>query len=78
MTIERFTDNDYWNGFVHKSNNTVQEILFSDIFNRFLEKDPNKKILEIGCGGGQFLFYLNKYFHIQTLNRFLPGTLLKR
>lgn len=40
----------------------VDTIVFSDIFKRFLIADPSKSVLEIGCGGGEFLCHLAKNY----------------
>lgn len=59
-TDKKFWD-DYFDGHQHQLS-IVENSLFSDIFNKYLVPNINKRVLEIGCADSNFLCYLSKKF----------------
>lgn len=52
-----YADNHFWR---LNDKNKVKEnsVYYDSIYDQFLPKDINAKILDVGCGGGHFLAYL--------------------
>lgn len=58
-----YTEKKFWDGYFQKFEpKKIDSVVFADIFEKFLPKDRNKTVLEIGCAGGTFLAYLAKRF----------------
>lgn len=65
MGNKHYTDKKFWDNYFdnHKRNlSIVDKSQFSDIFDKYLTPDKNKKVLEIGCADSNFLCYLVKKF----------------
>jgi cyclopropane fatty-acyl-phospholipid synthase-like methyltransferase len=64
--IKLTTQNDWDEYYGNKKNNSVSDIVFSNIFNKYLVPNSKLSILEIGCAGGKFLCWLTKKFGYQA------------
>ncbi len=65
LNLDNYTNKIFWDKYFDKHSHKpsrVEDSLFSDIFNKYLEPDPNKSVLEIGCANSSFLCYLAKKF----------------
>lgn len=63
--MENYTDKKFWDEYFQKHEHRpglISDSFFSDIFNKYLSKNPNKTVLEIGCADSNFLCYLTKQF----------------
>lgn len=60
----KLTDKTYWdNAYSRFHVKTINTCIFASIFSRLLSKNSKIRILEIGCGGGDFLCYFTKVFN---------------
>lgn len=69
MENNNYTDKNFWDKYFHRHRHElsiVTESQFSDIFEKYLKPDKDKKILEIGCADSNFLCYLSKRFAYQA------------
>lgn len=69
MDNKNYTDKKYWDDYFNRHKHklsTVENSLFSDIFEKYLKPDRNKRVLEIGCADSNFLCYLSKRFDYQA------------
>lgn len=60
-----YTDKKFWDEYFEKHEHRpglINDSFFSDIFNRYLDRDPDKTVLEVGCADSNFLCYLAKNF----------------
>ncbi|MFC1584239.1 class I SAM-dependent methyltransferase [Fibrobacterota bacterium] len=58
-----YTDKDYWDRFFSgQPRKVVDAAPFADVFEKFLIKDNQKTVLEVGCAGGEFLCHIAKHF----------------
>ena len=60
-----YTDKKFWDSYFYKRQNklrAVESVPFTDIFERYLDPDSGKTILEIGCADSDFLCYLAKRY----------------
>src|SRR3989344_7727101 len=67
--MEHYTDKKFWDEYFNRREHkptTVENSLFSDIFDKYLVPDKNKTVLEIGCADSNFLCYLSKKFGYQA------------
>ena len=58
---QTYTTKELWD-FADYRPALVQSVYFSDVFNRYLKPDSSKRVLEVGCAGGEYLCYLAKHF----------------
>lgn len=69
MENKNYTDKKFWDDYFtrhgHKPS-IVDKSQFSDIFDKYLKPDKNKKVIEIGCADSNFLCYLSKKFGYQS------------
>lgn len=64
-----YTNKKFWDEYFerrHRNLSTIKDSPFSDIFDKYLAPDSNKKIVEIGCADSSFLCYLSKKFGYQA------------
>lgn len=64
-----YTDKKFWDEYFQKhehQSGLINDSLFSDIFKKYLTKDPAKTVLEIGCADSNFLCYLTKRFEYKA------------
>ena len=63
--MTEYTDKKFWDSYFYKRQNklrAVESVPFTDIFERYLDPDSGKTILEIGCADSDFLCYLAKRY----------------
>lgn len=64
---QTYTTKELWDSYFENYRPAlIESVCFSDVFARHLRTDPSKRVLEIGCAGGEYLCYLAKQF------RFIP------
>src|ERR1700722_7357542 len=64
---QTYTTKEHWDSyFEHYRPTVVQSVFFAEVFEQHLKPDPTKRVLEIGCAGGEYLCYFAKHF------RFIP------
>ncbi|MDO8496892.1 MAG: class I SAM-dependent methyltransferase [bacterium] len=67
--MENYTDKKFWDEYFNRRKHeptTVENSLFSDIFDKYLIPNKSKTVLEIGCADSNFLCYLAKKFGYQA------------
>lgn len=60
-----YTDKKFWDEYFERHSHDLSIIgssPFSDIFDKYLSPNPEKKVLEIGCADSNFLCYIAKKF----------------
>ncbi len=57
--VSKLTDKEFWDGFFNDTSTAaIEAISFADVFEAYLEADPDKSVLEVGCAGGTFLAHI--------------------
>jgi SAM-dependent methyltransferase len=63
---ETYTTKEHWDAYFQKYQPTIiRSVFFADLFERHLSPDPARRVLEIGCAGGEYLCYFAKHFGFQ-------------
>ena len=65
--MKEYTNKTDWDRYFYDYKpRIIDNVIFSDIFNKYLTRDNSKSVLEVGCAGGDFLCYLAKTFQYQA------------
>jgi cyclopropane fatty-acyl-phospholipid synthase-like methyltransferase len=61
MKNNNYTEKQHWDKY-YTGPASGKPLPFRDIFDTYLKKDAAKKVLEVGCAGGAFLYYIYEHF----------------
>jgi len=60
---DRYTSKEHWDSYYTEYRpKKVGSVFFAEIFEKYLEPDPAKTVLEVGCAGGEYLCYMARTF----------------
>jgi len=60
---DRYTSKEHWDKyFTEYQPKRIETVFFAEIFDKHLQPDSSKTVLEVGCAGGEYLCYLAKRF----------------
>ena len=60
---EHYTTKEDWDAYYADCRpKKVDSVFLSEIFEEYLQPDPEKSVLEIGCAGGEYLCYMARRF----------------
>jgi len=63
LAQDRYTSKEHWDSyFTEYRPKKVETVFFAEIFEKHLQPDQSKTILEVGCAGGEYLCYAAKKF----------------
>jgi SAM-dependent methyltransferase len=61
-----YTSKSDWDGyFSGRVPRRVESIFFSELLEPYLQRNPEKNVLEVGCAGGEYLCYFSKRYGFQ-------------